>query len=385
LEIAEPPSQQDLHGIIDKIDQEAREDAESLGLSPQRYIVRARDRQTGKEVGSLSLRYSGNSLASEGSGFADSTPPNSRGLIAMAMQQMENAYRTLISGFGMAFDNMNRQNLRNDAVMDKMSQAMGRTYQLMEDLAEKRDGRETLAAIRKQESDLALRREEAEIERERVLLQAGIEHVAPLLPILANRFLGKDGAVTVATARDGLMASLLKSMTPAQEQALRSTLTDVQFATLVEISEALSKVGSSVKAPPAQSQTPPAQTEMPPSSTKTVVDQMKAREAQIIESVDYLAQTLLPWGVLRLQKGESPDPRLHSEDASKKFGFLLQNLAEKEYAALMAADSPLGEEDRQVFKKMAEALNMVPVSSCSNSVAPTQAAQGSSAGPGKAG
>jgi hypothetical protein len=379
LEIAEPPSHEALREIIDKIDQEAREDAESLGLSPQRYIVRARDRQTGKEVGSISLRYSGNPLAAEGSGFADSTPPNSRGLLALAMQQTENAYRTLISGFGMTFENMNRQNQRNDAVMDKTSQAMARTYQLMEDLSDKRFEREVLAATKKQESDLALRKEEAGIEHDRVLLQAGIDHVAPLLPILANRFVRKGGDQTAVTPRDELMASLFRSMTKEQEQALSSVLTETQFATLVEISESISKVRGGDKKPPVppattQQAAPTAAKRTPtPTTTPTptpVSDQIKARQAQIVEAIDYLGQTLLPWAVLQLQKGETLDPRLHSENAGEKFRFMMQNLAEKEYTALLAADSPLGEPERIVFAKMAEAMNMVPAPDPSKGAAP---------------
>jgi hypothetical protein len=344
LELAEPPAPEDAREIADKMDQDAREDAESLGLTSQRYLLRAYDRKTGKEVGSVGVRYSGASLAANGSGFADSVPPNDRGQRVFGMHHIDKAYHTMICGIGMVFEQMNRQGMRNEAMMEKMTQAIGRSFELRGEAAEKVFQQNLLADTRRQEAELALRTEEARIERERVLLQAGIDKVGPLIPILANRFLGKDGAVTEATSRDHLVDSLFKSFTPEQQQVLRQTLSDSQLALVMEIAESLSKVGGGEQASNV--------------ATKGAFERMKEMEMQVNEAAEYFQGVLLPWAVGRLEKGEKVDPRLHSQEATKQFGLLLKSLAPKEYAALLGEESPLGVTERKAFAQMAEAMKM---------------------------
>lgn len=348
LELAEPPAPEDAREIADKMDQDAREDAESLGLTSQRYLLRAYDRKTGKEVGSVGVRYSGSSLAANGSGFADSVPPNDRGQRVFCMHHVDKAYRTMISGFGMAFEQLNRQSMRNEAMMEKMTQAIGRSFELRGEAAEKVFQQNLLADTRRQEAELALRKEEAGIERERLLLQAGIDKVGPLIPILANRFLGKDSVVTEATPRDHLVKSLFETLTPEQQQVLRQTLSDSQLAMVMEIAESLSKVGGGEQA-----------SNVTPKGAFGVMEEM---EKQVNAAVDYLRDVLLPWAVGRLEKGEEVDPRLHSQEATKQFGLLLKSLAPKEYAALLGEESPLGVAERKAFAQMAEATKTALVS-----------------------
>jgi hypothetical protein len=341
LELAEPPAPEDAREIADKMDQDAREDAESLGLTSQRYLLRAYDRKTGKEVGSVGVRYSGSSLAANGSGFADSVPPNDRGQRVFCMHHVDKAYRTMISGFGMAFEQLNRQSMRNEAMMEKMTQAIGRSFELRGEAAEKVFQQNLLADTRRQEAELALRKEEAGIERERLLLQAGIDKVGPLIPILANRFLGKDSVVTEATPRDYLVRSLFETFTPEQQQVLRQTLSASQLAVVMEIAESLSKVGGGEQA----SNVAP----------KGAFERMKDIEKQVNEAVNYFQGILLPWAVARLEKGERLDPRLHSAEAGRQFDILLKSLSADGYAAVLGPDSPLGEAERKAFAQMAEA------------------------------
>jgi hypothetical protein len=75
-----------------------------------------------------------------------------------------------------------------------------------------------------------------------------------------------------------------------------------------------------------------------------------------VEAVDYFRLTLLPWAITRLQKGESVDPRTHSAEAARQFGFMLDGLAEPEFTVLVGDNSPLGPDERKAFKLMAEAI-----------------------------
>ena len=344
LDLAEPPTPEDAGEIADKLDQDAREDAESLGLTFQRYLLRAYDRKTGKEVGSVGARYSGASLATNGSGFADSVPPNERGQRVLCMHHVDKAYHTMVFGIGMAFEQMNRQSVRNEAMMEKMTQAMGRSFELRGQAAEKVFQQNLLADTRRQEAELALRKEEARIERDRVLLQAGVDKLVPLIPIFANRLLGKNGAVTEATPRDQLVDGLFKSLTPEQQQVLRQTLSDSQMAVVVEIAESLSNVGGGEQA----SNVAP----------KRAFEQMKEIEKQVTGAVNYFRGILLPWAVGRLERGERLDPRLHSAEAGRQFDILLKSLSAEGYAAVLGPDSPLGDAERKAFAQMAEAMTV---------------------------
>lgn len=342
FEVSEPPSREYLRELADKIDQEAREDAESLGWTSQQYRVDARDRQGGKQVGSLALRYMASTLALDAPGFGALPNPGQRGQGQFSMNQIDNAYKTLILGIGMAFDQMNRSNMRTENILDKMSHSITRTFDLMEEAAERRSEREALAAAEKQKAELSLKQEEAKIERERMLLDAGINHLAPIIPILVNRLAGGAGSAPSTTSRDELMASLIGSISPEQEDKLRSMLSDVQLATLVELDASLAKL----KAASSKTAT----------SDKTTVDQTKQREAQIVQAVDYVKETLLPWAVERLRKGDPVDPKTHGAEAARLFGLLLRSLPDKEFAILVGESSPLGLDQRKAFKAMAEAM-----------------------------
>ena len=367
LELGEPPAPEDAREIADKLDEDGREDAESLGLTFQRYLLRAYDRKTGKEVGSMGVRYSGASLAANGSGFADSVPPSDRGQRVFGMHHVDKAYQTMISGLGMAFEQLNRQSLRNEAMMEKMTQAMGRSFELRGEAAEKVFQQNLLADTRRQEAELALRKEEARIERDRLLVQAGIEKVGPLIPILANRFLGKAGATTEATPRDQLVKSLFETLTPEQQQVLRQTLSDSQLAVVVEIAESLSKVGGGEQASNV--------------AQRGAFERMKDIEKQVNEAVNHFQGTLLPWALARLEKGERLDPRLHSAEAGRQFDILLKSLSTDGYAAVLGPDSPLGEAERKAFAQMAEAMKMASASGSAagnNPAVPPQATNAAS-------
>jgi len=133
------------------------------------------------------------------------------------------------------------------------------------------------------------------------------------------------------------------------------------MATMVELAEAVAKVRGETKPSAAP--------------TKGVVDQMREMETKLTESIDYFKDTLLPWAMERLQKGESADPKLHSQEGAGHFGLMVKSLMPDEFATLIREGSPLGEAERKAFVAMADAMKVVPASTSTPaeaSAAPTK-------------
>jgi len=177
--LSETPSREDLIDLVEDIDRHALEDVESLGWNAQRYVLRAKDSKNGKDLGSVSLRYTSNALATDGGSFADVMPPNGRGVAGLAMQQTDNSQKALLMVLGMFLDNMNRHFQRCEAQAEKQNQMVLRLFEQMEEGAGRRLERETLATAQKQDAELKYRKETAQIDRDEFLLKAGVEKLVP--------------------------------------------------------------------------------------------------------------------------------------------------------------------------------------------------------------
>ena len=332
------PTREEISGVVEDIDRQALEDSETQGWNAQRYVLRARDRMNGKELGSVSLRYASNTLVTEGGSFADSVPANGRGVTGLAMQQTESSQRGLLAGIGMVLEHTSRQLQRCDAQAEKMTQTVLRLFDLMEEGAGRRLERESLAAAQKQEAELKYRKETAQIDRDEYLLREGVEKLGSLLPIIANRVAGNKAGAPGSTTRDVLLSSLLASLTPEQ----RDSMSDIQRCTVVELEDAVANVQKSGK--------PSA------SPAKGEDERMREDEKEAYESVKYLERILIPWAMERLQKGESVEPRLHSEEGAQRFTVVVRNLVASDYATLLGDGSPLGVAERKAFAAMADAM-----------------------------
>lgn len=343
--LSEAPSREDLLSLAEDIDRQALEDVETHGWNAQEYLVDVRDGRSGDQLGSVSLRYTSSALTTDGVRGAELIPANGPGLTGLAMQQSGNNQKAMLAAVGMALENATRQQQRSDVQLDKLSNMVLRLFELMEETASRRLEREMLAAAQKQEAELRYRKETAQLDRAQYLVQTGVDKIGALLPIIANRLAGGNQLGASATTRDLLVSSLLESLTSEQQQALKSTLTDTQMATLFELAEAVTKVRGEVKKT---------------ANPGPVTGQMREIEKKLTEAVDYFKDTLLPWAMERVRKGEVPDPRQHSDEAVAQLSLMLRSLAPAEFTALVSEGSPLGEAERKAFSSMAEAMRNPP-------------------------
>jgi hypothetical protein len=336
--LTDAPTREEMNDLVEDIDRQALEDSETQGWTTQRYVLRARDRKNGRDLGSVSLKYASNALVGEGGSFSDSMPANARGVAGLAMQQAENCQKGLLAGVGMVLEHASRALQRCDAQAEKQTEALFRAYALHEATVGRQMERELLAAAQKQEAELRFRKETAQIDRDEFLLHEGVEKLGSILPIIANRFMGNKADVAVPTTRDALLSSLLASLTPEQ----RESMSDSQRCTVVELEDAVANVQKAGRPSAA--------------SAKGEGERMREDEKEASESVKYIERILIPWAMERLQKGESVEPRLHSEEGAQRFALVVRNLVPTDYATLVGDGSPLGVAERKAFAAMADAM-----------------------------
>jgi hypothetical protein len=336
------PARQEFLDLVGEVDGEACEDAEQLGWGVQRYLVRAANSQ-GRELGSLSLRYSTNSLTMEGA-FADSEPASARGQVALSMRHTDGAYRLLGAGFGTILDSLNRRLAQQDQVVEKMMESQTTVFGMMQDLAERSLERDVLADIKKKEAELEFLREVQQMDRNQTLLKLGVERVAPLLPILANRFLGNAGAATMPTPRDEILASLLESLNEEQVAAIHKALSPAQMASLHELFQAVQLARGTVKTSS--------------SGTEATSDKLSENAAHI--ALDEIKKRLLPWTIERLKSGQPLDPTPHMPKETRVFQLLLRALTAEQFKELATTDGEFNKEEQKAFVALAEALGLAP-------------------------
>jgi hypothetical protein len=333
------PGREEFHALVEEIDGEASEDSQHLGWGVQRYVVRAMTAQ-GRELGSLSLRYSSNAPATDGSGgFVDSEPASSRGQVALAMRHTDAAFRLLGLGYTMIVDSMNRRSGQQDQLIERMLQTHVRLIEMQQELAAKGFEREAAAEIKKREAELDFMREVEKMDRNQMLLKLGVEKVGPLLPLVANRLLGDKAAPSGATPRHELVAQFMASLTPEQIEGLQRVFTPMQVATLEELFLAAQNARGST----------------PAGGGTGRLSQEAAYKA-----LDEIRKTVLPWGVARLKAGQPLDPTSDLPQPTRIFQLLLRAMTRAQYDDLVARDEPFSADERRAFIGIAEALGVVP-------------------------
>jgi hypothetical protein len=340
------PPREDFDDVIGEIDREAAEDASQLGWGVQRYVLRAATGE-GRELGSLTLRYSASAVAPGDAGmFADSEPANARGQVALAMRHTDGAYRLLATGFGNILDSMNRRLGQQDALIEKLMSTYVRQCELTGEMMDKRIEREVWAETKKKEAEIDLHRQIAELDRHEMWTKMGFERLAPLIPVLLTKLGGKGAAPTQATARDEVLAGIIETLTPEQVAGLQGMLTESQMAALMSLVADLQEVRSpGMTPPPAQGMSSP---------------NCKPSDQTGVLAIVRIKKDLLPWAIERLRSAQPLDPPTDMVKIIKIFTLLVKALSRDQYDRLITTDDPLTPAERTAFGRLAEHLNLAP-------------------------
>jgi hypothetical protein len=340
------PQREEFDRVVEEIDREAGEDASQLGWGVQRYVLRAATTE-GRDLGSLTLRYSANSSPSgELGAFIDSEPASARGQVALAMRHTDGAYRLLGAGFGTILDSLNRRLAQQDVLLEKMMSAQTRLYELMGEMADKRIEREVWAEAKKKEAEIELHRQIAELDRKDMWTKMGFERLAPLIPVVLTKLAGKDAAPTQPTPRDEVLAGIMESLTPQQFAGLEGTLNQSQMAALMSLVEDLQRTRSPVTATPC----------VPGTSSPNC----KPSDETGVLAVARITRELLPWVTERLRSGQPLDMPTELATVTKIFKLLVTALPQQQYDELVTRDGPLSPIERAAFARLAVHLKLAP-------------------------
>ena len=340
------PQREDFNDLVEEIDREAAEDASQLGWGVQRYVLRAAT-SDGRELGSLTLRYSANAPPSgELGAFIDSEPANARGQVALAMRHTDGAYRILGAGYGTVLDSLNRRLSQQDALLEKMMGAQTRLYELMGEMADKRIEREVWAEAKKKEAEIDLHRQISELDRRDMWTKMGFERLAPLIPVLLTKLGGKGADPTKATPRDEVLAGIIESLTEGQLAGLQGVLNDSQMAALISLAADVQEVRSPGMA------TPPARGTSSPNC--------KPSEETGALAIARIKQDLLPWAIEQLRSAQPLDPPKELATSMGIFKLLVTALPREQYDELVTKNGPLTPAERTAFARLAEHLKLAP-------------------------
>jgi len=339
------PERDDFQDLVDAIDGEAAEDANQLGLGTQHYVLMARDTD-GQELGSLSLRYLPNQLLPGEPGTSiDSEPATHRGLAAMAMRHADAAYR-MLAGMFMNIQTSNERGMAmKDRTIEKLMQFQLDKVELMDALSGKQLEREILVEGKRKEAEVELHRELAKIDREQMWMKMGEERIAPLIPLIADRILRKDGAPGATTTRDEMLAAVFESMTPEQIAGLQAVLKPEQLANLARLADEIQAARHAAKAGGGE---PGAQ-----------------KPARFTDETAYLAvsrirEELLPWAAARVKEDQPLQPPPELEKVARIFTLFVGALTPAQFDEFMTKDVPFNIEERKIFVKLAEAFKVMP-------------------------
>jgi hypothetical protein len=356
------PERDDFQDLVDAIDGEAAEDASQMGLGTQHYVLMARDSE-GHELGSLSLRYLPNQLLPGEPGTAiDSEPATHRGLAAMAMRHADAAYR-MLTGMFMNIQTSNERGMAmKDRTIEKLMQFQLDKVELMDQLSGKQLEREILVEGKRKEAEVELHRELAKIDREQMWMKMGEERIAPLIPLIADRLLRKDGAPGATTTRDEMLAAVFESLTPEQAAMLQNVLKPEQLANLARIAEEIRAARHPAKA----------------SGTESGAE----KPERFTDETAYLAVTrikkdVLPWATTCLKENRPLEPQPDMEKPVRIFTLFVEALSPAQFDEFATKDVPFDAEERKVFIKLAEAFKLVPKgAACGTAVTNTSTCEG---------
>ena len=307
----------------------------------QRYQARAYLKGN-RELGSVALKYAPSLLGTDLMSPADSEPPNERGLVRMLMRQCDTAYGLLAAGYAQMNDTFARRLSQQDALLQCMVGGQVKQFEMMQDVAEKKLERDVMLDQQRRASELEVLRETKKLEQADTLWKYGIDQVGPLIPNILNRILRKDVFPEKTNPRDVMIADFLKSMTREQFAAVASVLSPAQVANLASLFEGLAFKPTGPNSP-AQ-----------PNGVEA------ASEEALRCGLREIVTTLLPWARERLKVGESVDPTTAMPKETGTFKMVLKMLAPEDYDVLVNSNQVLEPEERQLFIKIAETLNLVP-------------------------
>jgi hypothetical protein len=348
------PERDDFQDLVDAIDGEAAEDANQLGLGTQHYVLMARDPE-GQELGSLSLRYLPNQLLPGEPGTAiDSEPATHRGLAAMAMRHADAAYR-MLTGMFMNIQTSNERGMAmKDRTIEKLMQFQLDKVDLMASLSGKQLEREVLVEGRRKEAEVELHRELAKIDREQMWMKMGEERIAPLIPLIADRFLRKDAAPGATTMRDEMLAAVFESMTPEQVAGLQGVLKPAQLANLARIAEEIQAARHPAKAGGGE-----------PGAQKPA----RFTDETACLAVSKIKAELLPWAAARVKENQPLQPPPELAKVAQIFTLFVNALTAAQFDEFMTKEIPFDAEERKVFVRLAEAFKVVPKGAASGTAA----------------
>jgi hypothetical protein len=345
------PERNGFHELVDEIDHAASEDAAQLGGGTQRYLLRA-STAGGRELGSLPLRYSVSSQAlGEPGMLLDSEPSNARGLIALAMRHSEASARTLTGSIWTLMNSMERHINQQGALVERLMQFQIDKVELVDKLTGRQTEREAQAAVQKKDAEIELHESLAKIDRQQMWMRMGEEKLAPLIPALLNKLMGKDTIPGATSPRDEMLADILGTMTPEQFNGLKSILDPGQMANLLILIDHLQAARGAGKAEPT------ARGDRP--QTERFTDET-ARLA-----LERIKRELLPWVTERLKSGESLEPPLELAKVTRIFKLFVGALTRAQYDRLLGQKDDFNPEERTAFMKLAEAFNIVPAAETS--------------------
>jgi hypothetical protein len=342
-ELESIPEQLAFRELIEEIDNTAAEEATELGWIAQRFDLHAASAE-GQALGSLTLRYAAATSAS--GAFTDSEPATKDGQVALAMRHTNTAFQLLGEGYRTILDVVNRRFAEQDRQLERSQDAQSKVYDTMAELAEKRFEREVLADTRKKETEIELRREVAQLDRSQMLTKLAVERVAPLIPALMNRIIGKGTVPTTTTPLEEVMAGIFETLTEEQLAGMQNVLTPSQMAGLAMLLRDLQGARQGGKPGAA--------------GTGTASRNGRFSEETPYIAIEHIQKELLPWAIEQIRTGQPLNPPVTLAKPARMFQLFAGALTRPEYDDLLAGDVPFNAEEREAFVKLAETFNLVP-------------------------
>ena len=216
------PSSSELESLIQEICSTAQGDADGLGRHVQKYAIFTYFEQSISSLGSFPFMLSGEGADGDDDGFEGSEPANAKGLLAQLMRHNEGNARTSTLAMG----GVVREQAR---IIEKITE---RNEKLNEKLIEVSELMEALQSA-KHERDLESRR----LEHKLKVTDEMFERVRILLPVVANKIMGKTVFPESVDPRVMIVKEWAESLTTKQVDALKNVLGPEQMIGLLEAVE----------------------------------------------------------------------------------------------------------------------------------------------------
>lgn len=342
------PEREQVHELVDEIDRQAAQDAEGLGHSLQRYLVRAFV-SGGREIGSLTLKYTA-APSGEPFAFSDSEPATSRGLNAMLMRHVDGAYRLLSVGYAQMNEVSTRRMAQQDALIERMSTTQIKIFETLQELAEKKLERDVLLDRERRTYELEALKETKKLEQQDMLLRYGMTQLNSALPHILNRLARTEAVPGTTSPRDTLMADFVKSVSRDQFSALSQVLTPAQMTNLMSIFDVGVQTGGTTAGNAASA-----------SSDVSAAD--KEKLDQIYASMQSLIDVVFPWAERRLQAGQPLDPSTDLPKETQMLRKMMTILPCEDYQLIATTDAAFKPHERELFAKILESLGLLPTQS----------------------